>query len=246
MPRVIASIEARMSSSRLPGKMMLDICGKPVVQRVTERVMNSALIDDVVLATTTNAADDVLANWAEDNDVPFYRGSEDDVLLRVVEAQRFMKSEIVVEICGDTPFVDSGLIDLAIRSFLANDCDVVSNTNKLSFPQGIDAQVFSLEALEAVEKTVSDPAVREHVSLYFYEHPELYRIVHLLAPAKWERPEQRLQLDYEEDLLLAREIYNALEPGLGSFFGLDEVINLLESNPVIAGINAACEEKPVR
>ena len=235
-----------MSSSRLPGKMMMDIHGKPVIARVVERLRKARRIDDVVLATTVGSTDDVLAEWAHAAGVACHRGSEDDVLQRVVDAQRMMSSDIVVEVCGDTPLTDPGVLDTAISRYLEGNCDVVSNTSRLSFPQGIDAQVFALEHLAHVAETIDDPAVREHVSLYFYEHPEIYRIVHLDAPAAWRRPDQRLQLDYPEDLDLIREIYTRLAPAHGDDFGLDQIIGLLDTEPAVAAINASCTEKPVR
>ena len=133
-----------MSASRLPGKVLMDVAGAPALERLVRRLTRAECIDAVVLATTTNPADDDLADWAEARHLPCYRGSEDDVLDRVVEAQRMMGSEIIVEICGDTPLLDPRVIDTAVTRFLKGDVDVVSNTAKLTWPQGIDAQVFRL------------------------------------------------------------------------------------------------------
>jgi spore coat polysaccharide biosynthesis protein SpsF len=199
-----------------------------------------------VLATTTDPADDVLADWAKREGVAVHRGSEDDVLARVVGAHGQMKSDIVVEVCGDCPLIDPDVIDMAVAMFDLNDADVVTNTAKPGFPQGADAQVFRLADLAEVERVVSDPAVREHVSLFFYEHPERYRIIHLAPPPRWRRPEQRLQLDYAEDLAFIRTVYDRLLPERGETFGLDDIMDLLEREPQIASINANCREKPVR
>lgn len=244
--RIIASIEARMGSSRLPGKVLTDIGGKPALARQIERLRHSDGIDDIVVATTTAPADDAIVKWARDFGVATFRGSEEDVLARVVGAQKFMNSDIVVEVCGDTPLGDPDIIDQAIALFMANDCDVVSNTWKLSYPQGISAQVFRLADLEEVERTIADPAVREHVSLYFYETPERYRIIHMMAPPSCQAPEQRLQLDYGEDLELIREVFRRLEPNHGAAFGIIEIMKLLRADPVLAAINANRNEKPVR
>ncbi len=246
MPRVVASIEARMSSTRLPGKVLADINGAPALSHLTRRLRRSKRLDDLVLATTTAPADDALAEWALGEGVPCHRGSEDDVLGRVVEAHRKMDTEIVVEVCGDTPLADPEVIDLAVDTFDANQCDVVSNTRWHSFPQGIDAQVFALSDLEEVARKVSDPAVREHVSLYFYEHPDSYRILNLIAPPAWRAPELRLQMDYPEDLKLIREIHARLEPDFGDAFGVGEILALLARQPELARINMHCEEKLVR
>ncbi len=111
---------------------------------------------------------------------------------------------------------------------------------------GMDIQVFRLRDLEEVERTVDDPAVREHVSLYFYEHPERYRTIHLFAPPRWDAPGLRCQVDYIEDLQFANEVYGRLEPRYGNGFGLEEVMVLLREEPHLAEINRHCQEKPVR
>lgn len=246
MPRVIASIEARMASSRLPGKVLADVAGAPALTRIARRLGHATRLDGVVLATTDTPADDPLAAWAAGEKVPCFRGSETDVLGRVLGAQKMMDSDIVVEVSGDTPLVDPAVIDLAVEAFHGNDCDIVSNTRTQTFPQGIDAQVFRLSDLETVARTVDDPAVREHVSLYFYEHPETYRLCELTAPPEWRDPDQRLQVDYSEDLALVREIYRRLEPDYGDAFGTGEIVALLNREPALRLLNRHCREKAVR
>ena len=195
MPRVIASIEARMGSSRLPGKVLADINGQPALTRLLRRLRRCKTLDGIILATSLSPADEALERWANAEGVAVHRGSEEDVLQRVVEAQRKMQSDIVVEITGDCILLDPEIIDMGVTTFLENECDVVANVSKLSFPMGMDVQVYRLPDLEEVERTISDPAVREHVSLYFYEHPERYRIIHLFAPRRWYAPDYRFQLD---------------------------------------------------
>jgi spore coat polysaccharide biosynthesis protein SpsF len=246
MPRIVASIEARMSSSRFPGKILSDIGGRPSLDRQVSRLRQCRLLDDIIVATTLSSPDDAVEAWAREFGVAYFRGSEEDVLQRVVEAQKSMRSDIVVEVCGDTPLIDPDIVDLAIETYLNNDCDVVSNTNKLSFPQGLDAQVFSLEILAWVADNIQDPAVREHVSLYFYENSNTYRIIHLLAPRHWQAPEIRLQLDYAEDYQLICEIYKRLEPEHGDRIGIEEILALLRQNPELPAINQHCEEMAVR
>lgn len=245
-PRIVASIEARYSASRLPGKVLADIGGRPALGHLVSRLRRVARLDAIVLATTTNPADDTLVDWAQSEDLAVHRGSENDVLARVLDAQRSQDSDLVVEVCGDTPFLDPDVLATAIDVWLANTCDVVSNTWNLSFPQGIDAQVFRTDDLADVAATVDDAAVREHVSLYFYEHPERYRILHLMAPPRWCRPETRLQLDYAEDLEMLRAVHAALAPACGDRFGIEEIVALLRDRPDIAAINRDCVEKPAR
>lgn len=245
-PRVVVSVEARMGSTRLPGKVLADINGVPALTRLYRRLSLCKEVDNIVLATTVSPADDQLISWANKHGVAYFRGSEEDVLSRVVKAQQSMGADIVVEVTGDCTLLDPGLLDMGVLTYFANDCDVVANVRVPGYPQGADIQVFSLSLLEKVEAEILDPAIREHVSLYFYEHPEMYRIMHLLPPPRWNQPELRLQLDYDEDLQFIREVYRKLEPQYGDNFGLEEVLSLLRENPAIAKINAQCIEKPVR
>lgn len=246
-PRVVASIEARMGSSRLPGKVLKEICGKPALQRLVDRLRLCRSVDDLVVATSTDARDDVLAHWCESYGVKYFRGSEDDVLDRVVEAHRFMRSDLIVEITGDCPLTDPQIVDLGVETFLAHDVDVVSNCGRvLTWPMGQYVQVFPFRLLEAVDHSTDDATVHEHVSLYFYEHPELYRHIDLIAPRRWEEPTWRFQLDYPEDLLFQNEVYQSLEPVHGEGFGIEEVVALLRREPHLVQINILCEEKTVR
>lgn len=245
-PRVVASIEARMGSSRLPGKVLADLCGRPALSRLVSRLRRATLLDDIVLATSTSPADDALEAWARSEGLSCHRGSEDDVLRRVVEAQTAMRADLVVEVTGDCPLLDPEIIDLGVATFLENDCDVATNVRKPGWPMGADVQVFRLADLAEVERTVADPAVREHVSLYFYEHPERYRIIHLMPPARWRDPGLRLQLDYPEDLEFLRRVWPRLESLHGETFGLEEIMALLRREPELTEINRHREEKSAR
>jgi spore coat polysaccharide biosynthesis protein SpsF len=246
MTRIIASIEARMGSSRFPGKVLADICGQPALTRLVRRLKRSKRLNGIILATSTTPADDELERWASFEGIECYRGSENDVLLRVVEAQRKMKSDIVVEVTGDCILLDPEIVDLGIITFLENECDVITNTCKSSFPLGADVQVFRLHDLEEIERKIKDPVAREHVSLYFYEHPEHYRIIHLIAPHRWYAPDYRLQLDYREDHQFITEVYKRLEPVYGESFGLDEIMALIKKEPTLVEINRHCKEKSPR
>lgn len=235
-----------MGSSRLPGKVLADVLGKPALSRLLARLRGCKLLDGIVLATSTSPQDDALARWAESEGVVCHRGSEEDVLARVVESHRRMGSDVVVEITGDCVLLDPDLVDWGIETFRQNECDVVCNVRIPSFAMGLDVQVFRLRDLEEVERAIADPAVREHVSLYFYEHPERYRIFHLLAPSRWRFPEHRYQLDYPEDLRFIREVYSRLEPRYGDAFGVEEISDLLRREPTLAEINRDCEERSPR
>lgn len=246
-PRVVASIEARMGSSRLPGKVLKDINGQPALWRLVDRLYRCRHVDDVVVATSISEGDDILAQWCEQRSIHCFRGSENDVLHRVVEAHRFMKSDLVVEITGDCPMTDPDVVDLGIETFLTHKVDVVSNCgNNLTWPMGQFVQVFTFDQLEEIDIVETDAVVHEHVSLFFYENPERYKILELLAPYRWREPAWRLQLDYPEDLEFQRQVYALLEPLYGPYFGTEEIVSLLRGRPELLEINFHCEEKSAR
>lgn len=244
--RIVASIEARMNSSRLPGKVLMDIHGKPALARLVDRLRTSKTLTDIILATSENPSDDVLADWGRGYGLAVFRGSEEDVLDRVVQAQTAMQSDIVVEVTGDCPMLDPEIIDLGVESFLVNPCDIVTNARIESYPMGIDVQVYRRSDLETVAAQIDDPAVREHVTLYFYENPDRYRCIHLLAPPSLRWPGLRCQLDYPEDLAFIRAVYGELMPVQGPNFGLSAIIELLRQKPFLAEINRHCIEKTAR
>jgi spore coat polysaccharide biosynthesis protein SpsF len=237
MARIIASIEARMGSSRLPGKVLADVNGKPALSRLLNRLRCCRLLDGIILATSTDPKDDDIVSWAKSEGIHYHRGSEEDVLHRVVQAQQKMNSDIVVEVCGDMTLLDYELIDQGIRTFEENDCDVVTTTCKPSYPVGVDVVVFRLKDLIWVQENICDPQVREHVSLYFFQHPEKYRIINLIAPKRYREPDKRFVLDYPEDLEFIRAVYTRLEPEFGDSFGIAEILQLLKREPKLAEIN---------
>jgi spore coat polysaccharide biosynthesis protein SpsF len=245
--KVVASIEARMSSSRFPGKVMADILGKPAIECLVDRLKLCNNLDDIIIATTNNSQDDVLVEWANNNKIHVFRGSEEDVLARVVGAHKSVNSQIIVEVTGDCVLLDPGLIDMGIDIYLSNKCDVVTNCGLgVSYPLGADIQIFSLDLLDNVEKNIFDPAVREHVSLYFYENIEKYNIINLVAPPRWNYPELRLQIDYVEDYEFVTTIFKHFEPVYGDNFGIEEIIQFVKKYPELLQINKDCIEKKPR
>ena len=238
-PKVVASIEARMGSSRFPGKMMADLHGRPVLARVVERLMAAQEVDEVVVATTVSENDDVIAQWCAGNTVHCYRGSEEDVLERVVCAQQSLKSDIVVEICGDCPLIDPAVVDAGVKRFLKGDCDLVTTVLQKAFPVGMDVQVFPLGMLEEVERTIKDRDVREHVSLHFYRNPETYRLVQLQAWPAAVGPEIRCVLDYEADLVFMNRVCRELKSSVDLTFSVDDLTHLIKTKPELMEINPA-------
>lgn len=234
-PKVVASIEARMGSSRLPGKVQADICGQPSLTRLLRRLRLCETLDDIILATSTSSQDDILEEWAKAEGVSIHRGSESDVLSRVVEAQQKKSSDVVVEITGDCTLLDPQIIDMGVRTFLQNECDVVMT--KGTYPAGMDVLVYKLSDLQENEERLSDPLVREHVAHYIVRHPEEYKTILLNAPRCWHAPHYRFMLDYPEDLEFIRAVYAKLEPDYGDGFGIEEIMSLLQKEPALSKIN---------
>ncbi|MCP4160212.1 MAG: hypothetical protein GY760_09080 [Deltaproteobacteria bacterium] len=238
-PRVIASIEARMGSSRLPGKVLADVCGQPSLTRLLRRLRRCKTLDGIILATSILPKDDPLEEWAKSENLIIHRGSEEDVILRVVEAQKKMKSDVVVEITGDCTLLDPEIIDMGVTTFLENDCDVLLSAPE-QYPGGMDVLVYNYEILEENEKTQFDPLIREHVAYYIVRHPEIYKTLKLYPPERWKAPEYRFMLDYPEDLEFIRKVYKRLEPLFGDEFGIEEIISLVGQEPDLLEINRYC------
>ncbi len=245
--KIVASIEARMGSSRLPGKVLKNFGEETTLSLLVKRLKTCKFLDDIIVATTTNPKDDSICDWCIANNISFFRGSENDVLDRVVRSHEKINTDLIIEITGDCPFTDPKIVDLAIETYLKGDFDVVTNCgNNLTWPMGIYAQVFSLNNLKWVNNNIHDEAVHEHVSLYFYENPNLYKVHELIAPKKVSYPDMRIVLDYEEDFIFLTHIYENLFKEYGLYFSLDDIINFLEKRPDLLNINKHCIEKKTR
>ncbi len=243
--KIIATIEARMDSSRLPGKILKPLLGKPMLEQLIERVRRSKLIQEIVVATTTAPNDAETVEACQKIGVKNFRGSSDDVLGRVLQAAKTNGADLIVELTGDCPLLDPEVIDSVIRKYLTGNFDYVSNIVERTFPRGMDTQIFSVKVLEQVSKVTQDPADRENVSLYIYEHPEKFRLGNVAAPPELRRPELRLTVDTQNDLDLVRGIYAGLYPKRPDF-SLSEVIRLLDENPELKEMNAHIQQKRVR
>lgn len=231
-----------MSSSRLPGKVLLPVLGRPMLQYLVERLRAVPSLDEIVLAITTNAADDVLATFGRTQGISVYRGSEDDVMNRVIGAAESVCGEIVVEITGDCPIIDPDIIEQTIRMFLHHDVDYVSNAHVRSYPDGMDTQVFRLETLKRSAAMTDAPLDHEHVTLHIRNHPEIFSKMHLIAPPSLWWPELGLTLDEEADYQMLSKIIETLAPG-NPLFGCHDVLVLLRQHPEWVQINQAVLRK---
>jgi len=239
------TIEARMRSTRLPGKVLLPLLGRPMLERMIERLRRVRRADVIVVATTTNPADDAIVALADSIGVGSYRGSEIDVLARVLEAARSVDAELIVETTADCPLIDPGVIDQLIQTLVTNQVDYCANVLRPTYPRGLDAQVFPTRVLAEVANLTTDPADREHVSLYIYEHPDRYRLLNVASGLPEDVAELRLTVDTPEDFELVTRVYEALYPGRPDF-GLADLVALFAARPDLRAINQHVRQKSAR
>lgn len=241
---ITAIIQARMSSNRLPGKVLKDIEGKPMLWHVVNRVKRSKRIKKLIIATTTNKNDDVIENFCKRYNIDFYRGSENDVLDRYYRAAKLWRSDIVVRITADCPLIDYQIIDEVISSYLKNEnnLDGASNTIKRTYPRGLDTEVISFSILETVWKVAKRDYQRAHVTIYIYENIGQFKL-HSVENEE-NTSHFRWTVDEEKDLKFVREIYNILYRE-EKIFLMKDILNLLEEKPYLIEINKDVKQKEI-
>lgn len=235
--KIVGIVQARMGSTRLPGKMMKEVLGKPMVQYVFDRVQPSQRMAEVWLATTTDASDDVLADWAKTHGVKCYRGSVNDVLDRYYQTAKLAGAEVVVRITGDCPLADYQVIDTVINGYLTEypTFDYVCNTQPPTFPDGLDTEVFSFVSLEKAWNEAKLPSEREHVTPYIWKHPEIFKIKNILNGV--DLSGLRWTLDTEEDFSLIRLIIEAMATEK-NYPDFSRILEIFREHPEWANINA--------
>lgn len=234
--RVIGVVEARMGSSRRPGKVLAEVVGQPLLSLIVERLQRSRRIDEIVIATSVEERDGEIEQWAEGCKIPCYRGSEEDVRLRVLEAVRSVGGELIVQIGADQPFPDWELNDQLVDIYLKGGYDYVSNALSLSYPLGIVAQVYSEKTLAESEALTRGGEGRDGTSDYIWQHPERYKLFNLEAPPELTAPHIRLTVDYPEDLELVELIYEKLYRA-NPAFTLSDILAQCNANPAWLTIN---------
>lgn len=230
MSRIVAFIEVRMTSSRLPGKVLMPVCGKPVTELLVERVRRIPQIDDIVLTTTWNDTDDPLQALADKLGVLCYRGSENDVLGRVLGAAKTYRADYVLEITGDCPLLDPTIASECIDEYFAQGADYGVVAARF-YPSGTAIQIFPTSILAEVDREYAeDPEAREHVSLPIYRQPERYKLYYKQPQPVHHRPELRLDLDTSDDFALISDIFERLYLQ-DDAFTLAQVIALIDADP---------------
>ena len=233
---VVAIIEARMSSSRLPGKHLLTAAGKPMLEHLVERLKQVALIHKIVIATPSNEADNVLVQLADRLGVGHFQGSEENVMERVIEAGRKYDADVICEVTGDCPIIDPDLVQQLIGTFIVNPVVYACN-GRHGLPDGMGSQVFYQSTLEQSYLMTKDPLDLEHVTLHIRNNRKLFPALYLAASPSCYWPELGLTLDEEDDYKLLKKVIDFFEE-TASTFRCADVIKLLKNNPEWVSVNA--------
>lgn len=246
--KISAIIQARMNSTRLPGKVLIDIEGRPVLWHVVNRLSFAKKLDDIILAIPNTKENDKLEKFAKENKIKYFRDSEKDVLSRYYQTAKYFKCDLIIRITGDCPLIDPEIIDMVISKHLNSNVDYSTNTFigtnnlKITFPRGFDVEIFYFKNLEKAYKETKEDYGREHVTPYIKEHPEIFDLQNIEAKGKFRRPELRLVVDTREDLKLMRTIYKYLYKPPKIFYA-KEIISLFDKHPRLIRTNIAVKQK---
>ncbi|MSP59285.1 MAG: acylneuraminate cytidylyltransferase [Myxococcales bacterium] len=235
MKRVVI-IQARMTSTRLPGKVLRDLAGRPMLAQQIARLRRCQAIDALCLATTINATDDPVAALGAEEGVTVHRGDEHDVLARYLGAAAQCQADVVVRITADCPLIDPAILDAVVATLLATPCDYASNTLTRTYPRGLDVEAFHVDVLRRMARLATSPMAREHVTYFLHrERPELF--LHRELTDTTDNSDLRWTVDTEDDLALVRRIYQ--EAGLPDRFGAyPDLVALVRRSKELSALNA--------
>lgn len=237
---VVVVIQARMASTRLPAKILLPLNGKPLLERLVERVRAAAAVDEIVIATTTNPEDDVIRQLGKNIGIPVFSGHPSDLLDRHYHAGLSRHAVAVVKIPSDCPLIDPRVIDRVVRHYrYRQDADFVSNLHPATYPDGNDVEIIPMRVLEQAWREATRPLEREHTTPFIWDQPERFRI----ANVEWETGldysmTHRFTIDYPEDHAFVDAVYRELHEENTPPFSLQDILDLLERRPDILRLNA--------
>jgi len=226
--KIICIVQARMGSTRLPGKMMAKIGNKPILQHVIERLALCKHVDEVILATSTNPKDKILVKLAGSMGIKSFAGDEDDVLKRFYDAARKFNADIIVRVPGEEPFIDPGLVDLGIDIHLKSNADYTSTIINRKLIKGLDFEIFTFKTLERINALDKDISSREHVTAYILKNPSIFKMTACDFEKRYWLKDVSLCVDTQEDLEKLRKIYDDLSKKK-SFFAAEGIIDYLNS-----------------
>jgi spore coat polysaccharide biosynthesis protein SpsF len=239
--RHVVIVQARLGSTRLPGKVLADIGGRTMLERVVRRAQQADRPHEVVVATTTREEDDAVAAEAERLHLQAFRGDAEDVLGRFARAAEAVSADVVVRVTADCPFLDADVLDEVVRAFTESrpPADLASNVIERTYPRGLDVEVVATSALRAADREARRAHQRSHVTPFLYEHPDRFRLVSVRGDA--DHASERWTVDTAEDLRFARELCSRLADPDGA--GWRDVLAALEREPQLRAINAGVQQK---
>lgn len=237
--KVVAIVQARMGSTRLPGKVLKDLAGETMLGRVVGRLRCANRIDEVLVATTDLTIDDAIVHECQELRAEIWRGSQDDVLDRYFKAAEFARADVVVRITSDCPLIDPEITDKTIARFLDELPDYAANTIVRTYPRGLDTEVMSFAALSRAWQKAQKPYEREHVTPYILEHPSEFSLLSVVADQDYSS--HRWTVDTPEDFLFAQTVYDRLR--FKGVFCWRDVLNLLDREPELAELNRHVVQK---
>ena len=240
--KIVAIVQARMGSTRLPGKVMKPLLGEPMLARLLERLARCAKLDDIVVATTDDGSEQPIVELVDALDVHVFCGSEDDVLGRYHGAAQRCGADVVVRITSDCPLIAPEIVDKCVEDFLASggEVDYASNVFTRTYPRGLDTEVFSVGALETAFNEATTPPDREHVTPFVWRQPQRFRLLDVVATE--DHSDLRWTVDTPEDFELVNKIYGALYP-TNPAFSYRDVLRLLGEHPEWSDLNRHVEQK---
>lgn len=247
--KTVAIIQARMGSTRLPGKVMLPLDGSHILTHDIQRVRKADTVDEVIVATSRKTADDIVARYANRAGATVFRGSEDDVLDRMFSAATEANAETVVRITGDCPLIDWDVINTVVNRLATEEVDYCSNTFERTFPRGLDAEAFTYESFEHIYENAKEPHHREHVTPYYRENCDQYNLVSVTSREVFDEPwmqnrtDLRLTLDEADDYELLRKVYEQIE--YDDMASIKNAVTVID-NQSLQKINSSVKQKSVK
>ena len=234
---IVAAVQVRMGSTRLPGKALAEVVGRPMLWHLVNRLRFARRVDLVVIATSDESTDVPIRAFAETHDIPYSAGSELDLIDRLYRTARQFGAYALVRITGDCPLADPHVVDKIVAAYLAQSdrVDYVTNTLPPTYPDGLDTEVYPVKTLERLWRGIEDPFWREWFPGYLWEHQDAFRTLNVVYPV--DLSALRWTVDYEEDLTFVREVYRRLYRE-GEVFDMGDVLALMETEPELATINA--------
>ena len=243
MRRIVTSIQVRMNSERLPGKVLRKINGVPLLGYLIERLKMSKYIDEIIVAMPDTLENKPIINFCNNEKLNYFVGSENDVLNRMTGSLNSMNANIGVEVYGDCPLIDPKIVDYVIEEFINEEgtFDFIGNDLSTSFPPGMEVEVFKIDALMKANKLAADHSIREHGTLFIRQNPEIFKIKNVTAPKKWHSPELEIEVDTEQDFYVIKKILENFDYDLK--FSLEDIIQFLLKNPEITEKNSKIERR---